>query len=121
MSLPLLPETTGFVDAAAFAAMQPETYLINVGRGPVIDERALYDALHGRRIAGAAIDTWYVYPTPERPRALPATLPFHELDNVLMSPHLSGWTTGTIARRAAVMAENVERLANGLPLLHVVT
>lgn len=120
VSLPHLPETTGIVDRAAFAAMRPHAYVINVGRGPVIDERALYEALKDRRIGGAAIDTWYVYPTPEQPMTLPSILPFHELDNVVMTPHLSGWTTGTVRRRAEVMAENVGRLAQGRELVNLV-
>jgi phosphoglycerate dehydrogenase-like enzyme len=116
VSLPLLPETAGFVDADAFASMPPSTFLINVGRGPVIDEEALFDALENRLIAGAAIDTWYDYPGPEKPRTRPSRLPFHELENVLMTPHLSGWTTGTIQRRAETIARNIENLAEGRPL-----
>jgi phosphoglycerate dehydrogenase-like enzyme len=119
VSLPHLPETTGFVDADAFAAMRPDAFIVNVGRGPVIDEEALYDALANRLIGGAAIDTWYVYPTPEQPRTHPSRLPFHELDNLMMTPHLSGWTTGTIARRAQTIAANVERLARGEELLNL--
>src|SRR5690606_23605244 len=68
VSLPDLPETAGFVDEAAFRAMKRSAFLINVGRGPTVDEQALFDALKAKRIAGAAIDTWYVYPTLEQPR-----------------------------------------------------
>src|SRR5204863_8810725 len=86
VSVPLTAETTGIVDAKAFAAMRPTAVVLNVGRGPTIDERSLYDALKDDRIAGAIIDTWYSYPTPERPNVLPAALPFHTLTNVLMTP-----------------------------------
>src|SRR5438067_7027123 len=58
VSVPLTPETTGIVDAKAFAAMRPAAVVLNVGRGPTIDERSLYDALKDGRIAGAIIDTW---------------------------------------------------------------
>ncbi len=119
-ALPLAQETLSFVDAAAFGRMRPEAMLINVGRGPVVDETALYEALRSRRIAAAAIDTWYVYPSPENAGPLPSRLPFHELDNILMTPHLSGWTHGTRRRRRATMAANLERLARGEPLVNLV-
>ncbi len=64
------------------------------------------------------LDTWYVYPDAENPGPMPSHLPFHELTNVVMTPHMSGWTQGTIDRRRAAMAENVNRLARGEPLLN---
>jgi phosphoglycerate dehydrogenase-like enzyme len=119
-SLPLTPDTAGLVDAAAFAAMRPDAVLINVGRGGVVDEAALYDALATRRIAGAIIDTWYQYPdAPGAPR-LPSRLPFHELKNIVMTPHMSGWTAGTIRRRQQAMADNINRLVLGERLVNVV-
>ena len=119
-ALPLTESTRSLVDAAAFARMRPTAYLINVGRGPVIDEEALYRALKERRIAGACIDTWYAYPTDSEPAPRPSRFPFHELDNVLMTPHMSGWTFGTRRRRQQAMAENVNRLRAGRPLRNVV-
>ncbi len=121
VALPLTPETRGIVDRAAFAAMRPTAVLVNVGRGATVDERALYDALAARRIAGAAIDVWYRYPTPDKAVVLPSELPFHELPNVLMTPHYSGWSTGTVRRRQRVMADNVARRVRGEPCEHVVT
>ena len=67
VGLPLVAETTGFVGAKALSAMRPTAVLVNVARGPVVDEQALYDALAGRRIGGAVIDTWYIYPSPGNP------------------------------------------------------
>lgn len=119
-SLPLTDETRSLVDAAALAAMRPEAVVVNVGRGPVIDERALYEALAGRRIGGAIIDTWYRYPMPDDPNPLPSALPFHDLDNVVMTPHMSAWTHGTISRRQTVIAGNINSLAAGRPLANVV-
>jgi phosphoglycerate dehydrogenase-like enzyme len=119
-SLPLNADTAGLVGAEAFAGMQPHAVLMNVGRGPVVDEAALFEALRDRRIGGAVIDTWYRYPAEDGASALPSALPFHTLDNVLMSPHVSGWTTGTVRRRQQVFAENIRRLAAGEPCLHVV-
>jgi phosphoglycerate dehydrogenase-like enzyme len=119
VTLPLTPQTQGFVDAAALRAMRPEALLVNVGRGPVVDEQALYDALKARRIGGAVIDTWYQYPSAERPECAPSRLDFSSLPNVLMTPHMSGWTEGTIRRRQQTMADNISRLAAGRPLLNV--
>ncbi|WP_118134668.1 2-hydroxyacid dehydrogenase [Oceanicella sp. SM1341] len=112
-TLPLAENTRGLVGAEALAAMRPEGVIVNVGRGAVISELPLYEALLEGRIAGAILDTWYVYPSPDDPTPHPGTLPFHALDNVVLTPHMSGWTHGTVARRAAAMAANVQRLAAG--------
>jgi phosphoglycerate dehydrogenase-like enzyme len=120
VSLPLTPETKGLVGAAAFAAMRPDAVIFNVGRGPIIDEAALYAALQESRIGGAVIDTWYRYPGPADTTPLPATLPFHELPNIVMTPHMSGWTSGTIRRRQQTIADNIRRSAAGEPLINLV-
>jgi phosphoglycerate dehydrogenase-like enzyme len=120
VSLPLTPETTGLVGAEAFSAMKRSAVVINVGRGPTVDERSLFEALKSQRIAGAVIDTWYNYPSPAVPRVYPSSLPFHTLPNVVMTPHMSGWTQGTIRRRQRTIADNIERLVNGQPCLNVV-
>lgn len=112
----LTPETNGLIGAAALAAMKPGAVIINPARGPVINEAALYDALLHRRIGGAAIDTWWDYPPNAEPRAPSIRFPFHTLDNVLLSPHVAGWTTGTVTRRTLEMAANLDRLARGDPL-----
>ena len=120
VSVPSNPQTAGIVNAGSFAAMRASAVILNVGRGPTIDEQALYDALKERRIAGAIIDTWYRYPSPDKPTTLPSTLPFHELPNIVMTPHMSGWTTGTINRRRQTIADNIRRRANGKPCVNVV-
>ena len=94
--------------------MKPTAVLINVSRAGIVDEEALYRALVETRIAGAALDVWYRYPSDTAP-CFPAHLPFHELPNVLMTPHVAGWTDGTLEARAKVMAENVDRAARGEP------
>jgi phosphoglycerate dehydrogenase-like enzyme len=119
VTLPLTRETQGLVDAAAINAMRPSAWLVNVGRGPVIDEQALYDALRSKRLGGAVIDTWYQYPTPTQPECAPSKLDFAALDNVVMTPHMSGWTSGTVLRRQRTMADNIARLATGRPLQNV--
>ena len=116
VSLPLTDNTRGLVGATLLTAMKSDGVIVNVGRGPVIDEQALFDALASRRIGGAIIDTWYTYPSPETPTTQPSRLPFHTLSNVVMTPHMSGWTDGTVLRRQQTMAGNINRLARGEPL-----
>jgi len=113
ITISLNEATRGLIDARALSLMKPSAYLINVARGDIVDEAALYRALADRRIAGAAIDVWYRYPTDATP-TLPASLPFHELPNVLMTPHVSGGTEGMFVERARVIAENIGRTARGL-------
>ena len=120
VSLPLTPQTQGLVGQAALAAMRPDALILNVGRGPVIDEQALFDALAARRIGGAIIDTWYQYPTPTQTECAPSKLDFASLPNLVMTPHMSGWTRGTVQRRQHTMADNIARLTDGRPLLNVV-
>ena len=117
-SLPLSDDTKGLVDQRAFDRMKKAAVIINVGRGPVIDESALYEALQSQKIAGAIIDTWYQYPSEENPHPLPAQKPFHTLSNIIMTPHMSGWTNGTITRRKQTIADNINRLARGEPLVN---
>jgi phosphoglycerate dehydrogenase-like enzyme len=112
----LTPETRGLIDAAALSAMKTTAVVINPARGAVVDEGALYDALLHRRIGGAAIDTWWDYPATAAPRDPSTRLPFHRLDNVILSPHIAGWTTGTVKRRTLGMARNLDRLAHAEPL-----
>lgn len=120
VTLPLTDSTTGLVGADALAAMRPDAVIVNVGRGPVIDEQALFDALAQRCIGAAIIDTWYSYPTLDRPECAPSRLDFASLSNVVMTPHMSGWTNGTVHRRQQTMADNITRLAEGRELLNVV-
>lgn len=113
------PQTQGLIGAAQFALMKPCAVLLNVGRGAIVDERALYEALKARRIRGATIDAWYgKYPSKDNPREPPAHFPFHELDNLYMTPHTSAWTTGMIDRRWTEIAQNLDRFARGEPLVN---
>ena len=73
----------------------------------------------GGGIGGAILDTWYQYPSAERPECAPSTLDFAALPNVLMTPHMSGWTDRMLARRRDTLADNIQRLASGRPLVNV--
>lgn len=112
ITAPLTVETRGLIDARRLRLMKPSAYLINVARAEIIDEQALYDALAKDRLAGAALDVWYRYPTSGGSTA-PSSAPFHELNNVIMTPHVSGWTEGMLKARAGVIAENIARTARG--------
>ncbi|MFO0995429.1 MAG: 2-hydroxyacid dehydrogenase [Alphaproteobacteria bacterium] len=116
----LTPETTGLIGKAALAAMKPSAVIINVARGAVIDEEALWDALVKKRIGGAVIDTWWRYPTAARTDYADWLHRWDRLDNVILSPHLAGWSHGTAARRTIAMARNLDRLQRGQPLENVV-
>lgn len=117
----LAPETKGLIDARRLALMKPGALLINIGRGPIVDEAALYAALHDGRLGGAALDVWWRYPTAADPHPRPSRFPFHDLPNVLMTPHSSSFTEGTADRRYSGIVANIDRLSRGEPLVNVVT
>ena len=120
LSCALTPETTGLIDGRRLAAMKSSAFLINLARGPIAEEEALYRALRDGVIGGAALDTWWRYPTPEEPDVRPSRHPFHELPNVIMTPHCSAWTDGMARRRGADAARNIDRFIRGEKLLHIV-
>ena len=93
------PETTGLIDARRLSLMKPTAFLINIARGQVIDEDAVYAALRDRTIGGAALDVWWQYPSAAEPARRGSRHPFHELPNVIVTPHNSGWTQGMVRRR----------------------
>jgi phosphoglycerate dehydrogenase-like enzyme len=110
IAMPSTPETIGRIGQRELALMKPSAFLINVARAEILDEDALYDALSRRSMAGAALDVWYRYPR-EPGNDAPARRPFHELPNVLMTPHIAGWTEGMLEDRARLIAENIRRVA----------
>jgi len=115
------PETERLIDARRLGLMKPSAFLVNIARGAIIDEDALYTALRDRTIGGAAIDVWWQYPTAAEPERRPSKHPFHELPNVIMTPHCSGWTAGMVRRRWDEVADNINRFVRGDPLINVVT
>lgn len=113
LAAPLTPETTGMIDDDALAAMKPGSWLVNVARGRLVDERALLRALREGAIGGAVLDTFADEP-------LPPGSPFYDLPNVILTPHTS-WSSGRVLdRTVGLFAENLRRYAAGEPLLNVV-
>jgi D-2-hydroxyacid dehydrogenase (NADP+) len=103
---PNTPENQNLIDAAALAGMKPDAFLINIGRGEIIDESALLSALKEKKIAGAALDTFITEP-------LPQDSPFWDLDNVLITPHLGGMSDIYAEQVLTVFEENLKRYLAG--------
>lgn len=119
ITLSLSSETRGLIGVRELGLMKRSAFLINVARGEVVEQAALYHALADGSIAGAALDVWYRYPS-EAGALRPSDAPFHELANVLMTPHVSGWTEGMLEARSRLIAANAARLLAGEPLLNLV-
>ncbi len=120
ISLPLAENTRGIIGEEQLAVMKPSAVIINVARGALIDEQALYAACKDHRIGGAIIDTWYRYPSKVTDICEPSRFAFCELDNVILTPHASAWTDQITPRRNRVIAGNLDRLARHEPLINVV-
>lgn len=118
VTVPLDSATEGMIGPAELAAMKPSAFLINVARGPVVDQAALFAALTERRIAGAGLDVWWG--SPADGVVPPAELPFASLPNTVLTPHHSGHARVTFERRAADIAANIGLLARGGELRNVV-
>lgn len=112
VTLPLDKTTIGMINADWFGAMKPNAVLINVGRGKVVDEAALYFALHDKRIRGATIDVWYNYPDSIDVEVPMSMYPLHELPNIVITPHCSGRTNEMFERRWVEIANNLKYYLN---------
>ena len=110
---PLTPETRHIISDAAISVMKKTAVVVNIGRGPVIDEAALIRALESGRIRGAALDVFEKEP-------LPADSPFYKLQNVLLSPHCADHTADWLEQAMQFFVAQFVRFASGEPLLNVV-
>lgn len=113
LAAPVTSGTRGLIDASRLARMKPEACLINVGRGPLVDEAALIQALREKTIGGAALDVFEEEP-------LPADSPLWNLENLLITPHTAGLTEKLWERHYQFISENLRRYMKGEPLLSVV-
>ena len=100
VNCPKNEETDGMVGAAELSAMKPTAFVVNTARGNIVEEKALYDALKRRVIAGAGIDPFVVEPAT-------ADEPLFELDNIIVSPHSAGVSEESMFRMGAAAAQNV--------------
>ena len=113
LSMPLTPETRGMIGEAELRAMKPTAALINIARGPVVVQEALIRALREGWIAAAALDVFDKEP-------LPADSPLWDMENVIISPHISGGTEIYNVRAVEIFAENLRRYLGGQPLRNIV-
>ncbi|TFG28725.1 hypothetical protein EU528_10855 [Candidatus Thorarchaeota archaeon] len=114
IAVPQTADTIGMIGEKELELLGPEGFLINIARGIVVDEEALYNALKQKVIAGAGIDVWYEYqPTPDViNRKFPTRFPFYELDNIVLSPHRGASPMDDLKRWDEVI-ENITRFAAG--------
>ena len=116
VALPLTSETFAIVNQEVLDAMG-SAYLINISRGKVVEEKALAESLMSGKLAGAAIDVWYDYPSIDRPVTLPSRYPIHTLPNVVLSPHVGSWTTESMQAMVDGTVESIGHyLLTGNPI-----
>jgi D-3-phosphoglycerate dehydrogenase / 2-oxoglutarate reductase len=108
VACPLTPQTRYLLNDRTLGLMKPTAWLVNVGRGAVVQESALIAALRGKRIAGAMLDVYEHY-------RLPPGHPLFSLENVILTPHLAGMTRESRARMSVAAAEEVLRMLDGQP------
>jgi len=121
LALPLTSETEGLVGEKFLSWMKPSSIIINISRGPIIDENALFQALKEHRIHGAGLDVWWRYPSKWGGKAEPpADLPFQDLDNIVVSPHRAGYSENTEREYFQFAAENILRFIQDQEPLNIV-
>jgi phosphoglycerate dehydrogenase-like enzyme len=113
VTLPLTPNTRGFIGAREFAALKPAAYLVNVGRGEVIDQQAMIQALQEKRLAGVGLDVFEREP-------LEQESPLWGFEQAILTPHIAGSFRGYLDRACELFAENLRRFIAGRPLLNQV-
>ncbi|MCG3226561.1 MAG: hypothetical protein H7645_06560 [Candidatus Heimdallarchaeota archaeon] len=114
VAVPLTSRTEGMIGKTELELLGSDALVINIGRGQVIDEESLYSALKNKIISGAAIDVWYNYqPEPDKDgKKYPTQYPFHELENVVLSPH-RGASPMNDLKRWDEQIENISRFTRG--------
>jgi len=113
LALPATPTTLKLIGKRALEALPAHAYFVNVGRGQVVDEAALVDALQAGKLAGAALDVFAVEP-------LPADSPLWSMPNVFITPHLASYTRDQAMVASAVLVENMSRYLAGQPLVNII-
>jgi len=121
LSLPLTADSKGLVNREFLSWMKPTSILVNISRAQIVDEVALYEALKEKRIHGAGIDVWWRYPTKWRGMTIPpADVPFHELDNIVVSPHRAAYSENIRHELIQFVVENILRFIHGETPLNII-
>jgi phosphoglycerate dehydrogenase-like enzyme len=120
ITAPLSESTKDLINESTLKKMKPSGVIINVARGPIINEAAIYKALKNHEIGGALLDVWYQYASADNLEMRPSEFPFHELDNVIMTPHTASWTDQLDKRRIDSVVKNIQNFINQKPLNEVV-
>ena len=113
LSVPLTPETRHIIGETELSSMKPSSYIINVGRGDLIDEEALIRALDEKKIAGAGLDVTAIEPLPKNSR-------LWDMDNVILSPHVSGGMEDYMSQATELFCDNIHRYLEGKKLRNVI-
>ncbi|MCK8060231.1 MULTISPECIES: NAD(P)-dependent oxidoreductase [unclassified Fusibacter] len=112
IAVPLTDETNGRIDETMFAALKKKV-LINIGRGQIIDEDALYESLKSGDLKGFGSDVWFQYPSKDRKIVMPSKHPIESFDNVVMTPHCAGFEDHSLELRYSDVADQLIRIAGG--------
>jgi phosphoglycerate dehydrogenase-like enzyme len=122
LSLPLTNESRGAIDDEVISWMKPTSILVNISRGEIVDEAALYKALKEERILAAGLDVWWNYPQWGKPEMKMPSInyPYHELENVVMSPHRAAYSSNTQNAHLQFLVENLLRFMSGDQPLNIV-
>ena len=115
VTIPLTPDTEGMIGAEELAYLKPPAILVNVGRGPVVDQQALYQALKSGKLAAAGFDVWYNYPSDQtsRQNTPPSNFPLNEFPNMVFSPHRGGGSVEMEELRIQQLAKLLNAAAAG--------
>jgi len=120
ITAPLSESTRDLINESTLKKMKSTGVIINVARGPIINEAAIYKALKNHEIGGALLDVWYQYASTDNLEMQPSVLPFHDLDNVIMTPHTASWTDQLDQRRINSVVKNIQNFIDQKPLAEVV-
>ena len=120
ITAPLSESTRDLINESTLKKMKPTGVIINVARGPIINEAAIYKVLKNHEIGGALLDVWYQYASTDNLEMQPSVLPFHDLDNVIMTPHTASWTDQLDQRRIDSVVKNIQNFIDQKPLAEVV-
>ncbi len=118
VAAPLTAETKGLIGADEILRLKTPRLIVNVGRGPIIQEQALYEACRSGAVAAAGIDVWYQYPKGDD-RTFPSKFPIHELENVVLSPHTAGTGDDTEPQRSRSILDLLTKIIAGEPVREV--